>query len=67
VVLFKTHMMSCKRHRDIEVQFDTLWSRTSQSSSELKKPKPLLEMVVIDAIKLLISMLVLLMRKQLIA
>jgi hypothetical protein len=32
-VLFKIHMFLQKTHKDLEVQFDTLWSSTSKPSN----------------------------------
>jgi hypothetical protein len=32
-VLFKIHMVFCKTHKDLEVQFDALWSTTSKPSN----------------------------------
>jgi hypothetical protein len=32
VVIFKTRIISCKRLKDFEVQFDALWASTSKPS-----------------------------------
>jgi hypothetical protein len=38
-VLFKIHMIPCKRHKDFEAQFETLWSSTPSSSSGTETTK----------------------------
>jgi hypothetical protein len=39
LVLFKVNMMSYKRHQNLELQFDALWSNNSKKSSDPEAPQ----------------------------